>query len=201
MHAGRLGDAVRGRVLPALATLLLSTPLRGRLTKLDLSGDTDVSEETILRDAEGCESLVDLQFPNSLILAPEFYAALARARPTLKILELWEPETACLPRMRPFALECLYLHHGEELTPAIIDMILQGRSRDAQLLRHGFCPLASTRQACCVSSAAALARVLVGGTREIERYRHRLRLSPLVDGSNVDEINKLLEGPARDALR
>ena len=118
-------------VPPALATLLLSTPLRGRLKNLDLSGDTDISEETILRFAEGCESLVHLQFPNSLILAPEFYAALARARPTLKILELWEPETECLRVVcASFALECLCLHHGEELSPAIIDMILQGPSSE-----------------------------------------------------------------------
>ena len=182
-------------VLPALATLLLSTPLRGRLTKLDLSGYTDVSEETILRLAEGCESLVDLQFPNSLILAPEFYAALARARPTLKILELWEPEDECLQVVcASFALECLYLHHGEELSPAIIDMILQGPSSETlNSYDMDFAP--------CFNSADVLHLVrgcprlanLGWRNEEIERYRHRLRLSPLVDGSNVDEMNKLLE--------
>ena len=182
-------------VLPALATLLLSTPLRGRLTKLDLSGYTDVSEETILRFAEGCESLVHLQFPNSLILAPEFYAALARARPTLKILELWEPETECLQVVcASFALECLY--GGEELTPAIIDMILQGPSSETlNSYDMDYAP--------CFNSADVLHLVRgcprlanLGWRNELingDPYSHRLRLSPLVDGSNVDEINKLLE--------
>ena len=182
-------------VLPALATLLLSTPLRGRLTKLDLSGYTDVSEETILRLAEGCESLVDLQFPNSLILAPEFYAALARARPTLKILELWEPETECLQVVcASFALECLYLHHGEELTPAIIDMILQGPiSETLNSYDMDFAPGFNSADVLRLVRGCPRLANLGWRNEEIERYRHRLRLSPLVDGSNVDEINKLLE--------
>ena len=182
-------------VPPALATLLLSTPLRGRLTKLDLSGYTDVSEETILRFAEGCESLVDLQFPNSLILAPEFYAALARARPTLKILELWEPETECLQVVcASFALECLYLHHGEELTPAIIDMILQGPSSETlNSYDMDFAPGFNSADVLRLVRGCPRLANLGWRNEEIERYRHRLRLSPLVDGSNVDEINKLLE--------
>ena len=182
-------------VPPALATLLLSTPLRGRLTKLDLSGYTDVSEETILRFAEGCESLVDLQFPNSLILAPEFYAALARARPTLKILELWEPEDECLQVVcASFALECLYLHHGEELTPAIIDMILQGPSSETlNSYDMDFAPGFNSADVLRLVRGCPRLANLGWRNEEIERYRHRLRLSPLVDGSNVDEINKLLE--------
>ena len=182
-------------VLPALATLLLSTPLRGRLTKLDLSGYTGVSDETILRFAEGCESLVDLQFPNSLILAPEFYAALARARPTLKILELWEPETECLQVVcASFALECLYLHHGEELTPAIIDMILQGPSSETlNSYDMDFAPGFNSADVLRLVRGCPRLANLGWRNEEIERYRHRLRLSPLVDGSNVDEINKLLE--------
>ena len=185
----------RSVVSPALATLLLSTPLRGRLTNLDLSGDTDISEETILRFAEGCESLVHLQFPNSLILAPEFYAALARARPTLKILELWEPEDECLQVVcASFALECLYLHYGEELTPAIIDMILQGPSSETL---HDFdldyAPCFNSADVLCLVRGCPRLANLGWRNEELDRYSDRLRLSPLVDGSNVDEINKLLE--------
>jgi hypothetical protein len=162
---------------------------------LDLSGDTDISEETILRFAEGCESLVHLQFPNSLILAPEFYAALARARPTLKILELWEPEDECLQVVcASFALECLYLHYGEELTPAIIDMILQGPSSETL---HDFdldyAPCFNSADVLCLVRGCPRLANLGWRNEELDRYSDRLRLSPLVDGSNVDEINKLLE--------
>ena len=182
-------------VPPALATLLLSTPLRGRLKNLDLSGDTDISEETILRFAEGCESLVHLQFPNSLILAPEFYAALARARPTLKILELWEPEDECLQVVcASFALECLYLHHGDELSPAIIDMILQGPSSETlKEMDLDYAPCFNSADVLCLVRGCPRLANLGWRNEELDRYSDRLRLSPLVDGSNVDEINKLLE--------
>ena len=184
-------------VTPALATLLLSTPLRGRLKNLDLSGDTDISEETILRFAEGCESLVHLQFPNSLYLAPEFYAALARARPTLKILELFEPENEGLQVVcASFALECLYIHNGQDVSSGIIDMILQGPSSETlkEFEMDYACGLTSADVLRLVRCCPHLANL---GWRNEDNfgdgYPSRLLLSPLVDGSNVDEINKLLE--------
>ena len=75
-------------VLPPLLDVLLRTPLRGRVRKIDLSFGTDISNASILRFARECEALIELILPEHPPSTPDFYRSLAQARPTLKNLDL-----------------------------------------------------------------------------------------------------------------
>ena len=98
-------------VLPALVDVLLRTPLRGRLRKLDLSYDTVISNESILQCARGFEALRVLQLPSRSPGTPKLYRSLARLRPTLTSLDLGVDSDAndeCLRIIcELLSLECL----------------------------------------------------------------------------------------------
>ena len=181
----------RNHVSPDLVTLLLGTPLRERLTYLRLSGYNDVSPETILQCALGFEALEDLELPSNFSGSPEFYAALARARPTLKKLHPWNADDACMQIIIDgFALVGLYLSE-ENMSPAIVDMILLSPS--AYVLEDFQCnlDLTSADVLRLVRGCPRLANV--GWRNRHTRSSSWLRLSPIIDGSNVDEINALLK--------
>jgi hypothetical protein len=181
----------RNHVSPDLVTRLLGTPLRERLTYLRLSGYNDVSPETILQCALGFEALDDLALPSNFSGSPEFYAALARARPTLKKLHPWNADDACMRVIcEDFALVGIYLSN-ENMSPAIVDMILLSPS--AYVLEDFQCnlDLTSADVLRLVRGCPRLANV--GWRNRHTRSSSWLRLSPIIDGSNVDEINALMK--------
>ena len=124
-------------VRPALMDLLLRTPLRGRLKKIDFYSETEISPQTVLQCARGFELLTHLSLPDELAVGLDFFRSLVQARPTLKSLKLgWHCEVndACLQVVcDSLSLEHLRLMAADSLSPAAIDTIL--RSRSAQTLR------------------------------------------------------------------
>ena len=69
-------------VMPTLVELLLRTPLKGRVWQLVFDWHTVVAPETILECAAGFDALRSLRLLARFDAPPDFYASLARARPT-----------------------------------------------------------------------------------------------------------------------
>ena len=124
-------------VSPALVDVLVRSPLRDRLRKLDLSFDTIISNESILQFARVCGALKVLELPLECDDDPEFYRSLAQLRPTLTSLDLGMQSRAddeCLQILcESLSLEHLTFSCMEDLSPAVIGIILQSTS--AQTLR------------------------------------------------------------------
>ena len=182
---------------PTLVDLLLQTSLKGRLRTLWLTGDTNVSPETILRCAAGFDTLRELALPDDLDAPVDFYASLARARPTLIDIDMGArtlANDACVQILvEGLALERIRLDSEEAdfvcLSSAIIEIILQSRS--AQTLTF----LAAIDIPHFTS--AAMLRLMRGCPRLSHLEWHGPRgmncMSPMEDGGNVDEIIALMK--------
>ena len=182
---------------PTLVDLLLQTSLKGRLRTLWLTGDTNVSPETILRCAAGFDTLRELALPDDLDAPVDFYASLARARPTLIDIDMGArtlANDACVQILvEGLALERIRLDSEEAdfvcLSSAIIEIILQSRS--AQTLTF----LAAIDMPHFTS--AAMLRLMRGCPRLSHLEWHGPRgmncMSPMEDGGNVDEIIALMK--------
>ena len=124
-------------VRPALVDVLLRTSLRGRLKKMYFGSHAEISPQTILQCARGFELLTHLTLPELFSAGPEFYRNLVQARPTLNSLALsceCDADDACLRIIcDDLSLEHLTLSVMDNLSEALIDIILQSRS--AQTLR------------------------------------------------------------------
>ena len=75
-------------VSPRLVDLILAAPVADRLKALDLSSETDISPESIMRLARGLQMLTDLQLPNYFRGESAFYRSLVQARPAIVRLGL-----------------------------------------------------------------------------------------------------------------
>ena len=180
-------------VLPALVDLLLRTPLRGRLRKLDLSFAKQISDELILQCARGFEALRVLALPSDCTVDPEFYRSLAQLRPTLTSLDLGRESRAddeCLRILcESLSLEHLHLSNMEDLSPAIIDIILQSpsaqtlRSIEIYYMHDIFTPPNLLR---LVRGCPLLSEFVFDDDSEE-------LLSPIEHGEAVDAINELLK--------
>ena len=192
----------RCSVYPALAELLIRTPLQSRIKFLHLHEST-ISQATLLRLAAGLGALREIVFPNQFG-SPEFFISLARARPSLKELQFGysDDETtlddACVAAIcENFALEALTIDQNNTVTPAVVDIIL--RSPTAQTLCS-----ASFYNTPAVNSAGILR--LARGCPRLARLTWRLfKLSPLAvalpegtqHGNNVDDLTALLKERCR----
>ena len=184
-------------VPPTLVELLLRTPLKGRLRTLWLTGGTDVSLETILQCANGFETLRELALPDDLDAPAEFYASLARARPTLIDIDMGArilADDLCVQILvEGLALERIRLDSEEAdfvcLSSTIIEIILQSQS--AQTLTF----LAAIDIPHFTS--AAMLRLMRGCPRLSHLEWHGPHgmncMSPMEDGDNVDEIIALMK--------
>ena len=179
-------------VRPALMEVLLRTPLRGRLKKMDFYSETEISPHTVLQCARGFEMLTHLSLPDDFAPGLDFYRSLVQARPTLKSLELgWncEVDDACLRVVcDSLSLERLRLTSAERLSPAAVDTILQSRS--AQTLRTLMVfetpVLTSTNMLRLVRGCPLL--------NDLHWCRDDSEpLSPIEDGPTIDAINELLK--------
>ena len=178
--------------LPAFVDMLLRTPLRGRLRKLDLGFDLPVSNEVILQCAR-FEGLRFLRLPPECAIDVEFCRSLAQLRPTLTGLDLGtecRADDECLRILcESLSLEHLTFSSMEwSLSPAVIDIILQSSS--AQTLRGiGIYYMDE------LFTPANLLRLVRGCPllSEFEGDSGEL-LSPIEHGKTVKAINKLLKG-------
>ncbi len=130
-------DLMDDTVSPRLVDLILAAPVADRLKVLDLSCDTDISPESILRFARGLELLTDLRLPWKFNGESEFYRSLVQARPTIVRLSLGLGNMLDDEDVRIIChglrLEYLELSSVENLTDRAIDIILE--SPCAQTLR------------------------------------------------------------------
>ena len=182
-------DLIECTVLPAFVDMLLRTPLRGRLRKLDVSHETTISTDTILQCARGFELLTHLSLPDEFSAGPEFYRSLLRERPTLTSLFLGFSslaDDACLRVVCNSSLEYLALPLMDNLSPEVIDIILQSPS--AQTLRH-----ITIYYMHEVFNPPSMLRLVRGCPllRRVE-WDHDMQLSPIEDGPNIDAINELI---------
>ena len=182
-------------VSPTLVEVLLRSPLRDRLRKLDLSFGTNVSTESILQFARGFEALRVLELPSECDDHDlEFFRSLAQLRPTLTSLDLGMRSRAddeCLQILcESLSLEHLTFSCMRNLSPAVIDIILQSPS--AQTLRS----IAIYYMPDEIFTPANLLRLVCGcpllSEFEYEDDSEEL-LSPIEDGEAVDAINELLK--------
>lgn len=172
----------------ALVDVLLRTTLKSRLRELDLSYETTVSPETILRCAAGFEALRDLRLPQYSSGEAEFYRSLARARPTITALNLGfrcRADDACLRIVCELSLERLEITLMDNLTPAAVDIIVD--SPTAQTLRyfHDY-------ETPIITSVTLLRLVRGCPLLNDVDWSWEERLSPIEDGANIDAINELL---------
>ena len=178
--------------LPAFVDMLVRTPLRGRLRKLDLCFDLPVPNEVILQCARGFEGLRVLGLPPECAIDVEFCRSLAQLRPTLTGLDLGtecRADDECLRILcESLPLEHLTFSSMELfLSPAVIDIILQSSS--AQTLR-GIRIFYMDE----IFTPANLLRLVRGCPllSEFEGDSGEL-LSPIEHGKTVKAINKLLK--------
>ena len=178
--------------LPAFVDMLVRTPLRGRLRKLDLGFDFPVPNEVILQCARGFEALRVLGLPPECAIDVEFCRSLAQLRPTLTGLDLGtecRADDECLRILcESLPLEHLTFSSMEFfLSPAVIDIILQSSS--AQTLR-GIRIFYMDE----IFTPANLLRLVRGCPllSEFEGDGEEL-LSPIEHGKTVKAINKLLK--------
>ena len=178
----------------ALMDLLLSTPLRSRLRKLTFGLNTVVVPETILRCAAACEALTELELPSAFSEGPRFYRSLVAARPTLKKLDLClfgRIDDACLRIVcNGLSLERLRIATTNSLTQAATDIIIGSPcSRTLRSIDAG-----SFDDETTVFTSAHVLRLLRSCPLISELdWLENGHLSAMVDGDNVDAINKLLK--------
>ena len=177
-------------VSPALVELLLRTPLKGRVWKLVFDWHTVVAPETILQCAAGFDALRSLRLPARFDAPPDFYASLVRARPRLAHIHMGFGSRAtdeCLRILvESLALESIILSSCNDMSPSINQIIAESsssltlRSLDIFDCARWF---TSTHMLWLVRGCPRLSTL----------SWDRMNLSPIKDGSNVDEINALLK--------
>ena len=179
-------------VSPRLVDLILAAPVASRLKVLDLSSETSISPESILRFARGLEMLTDLQLPDSFNGESAFYRSLVQARPEIVRLDLGFDNTLDNEDLRIICLglplEHLELSWADNLTDRAIDIILE--SPCAQTLRTTFLsypPLFSSAR------VLRLVRGCPSMTDPEWEPGDEHPLSRAADGANVEAMNALLE--------
>ena len=175
-------------VSPRLVDLILAAPVASRLKSLDLSGDTDISPESILRFAGGLGALSDLRLPNYFNGESAFYRFLVQARPTIVRLDLGFGNMLDDEDLRIIChglpLEILDLVSVENLTDRAIDVILE--SPCAQTLRSldvSFAPYFSSRDVLRLVRGCPELATLEWESDELDRN---------VDSANVAAVDALL---------
>ena len=175
-------------VSPRLVDLILAAPVASRLKSLDLSGDTDISPESILRFAGGLGALSDLRLPNYFNGESAFYRSLVQARPTIVRLDLGFGNMLDDEDLRIIChglpLEILDLVSVENLTDRAIDVILE--SPCAQTLRSldvSFAPYFSSRDVLRLVRGCPELATLEWESDELDRN---------VDSANVAAVDALL---------
>ena len=183
-------------VSPALAELLLRSPLQSRVVRLCLAGGTHILPETILQCVVGFQALKELAFPSDFSGSPEFYTRIALARPSLNDISLGalsRDDDSCVAALcNNLALECLDLDGLDELTPAIIDIILQSKSATTLM----FVSLYDVG----VFTSSSILRLVRGCPKLCAvsvDYWKEPSWSAIRDGDNADELNRLLESRCR----
>ena len=178
-------------VLPRLVDLILAAPVASRLKVLDLSSETVISPESILRFARGLEMLTDLRLPNYFNGESAFYRSLVQARPAIVRLDLGFENMLDHEDLRIIChvlrLEYLELPWADNLTGRAIDIILES-------------PCTQTLRSVGVSYAPQFSSEdvlrLVRGCPELAQLEwENSPEEPLdrdVDGPNVDAIDALL---------
>ena len=178
-------------VSPRLVDLILAAPVAGRLKTLDVSCETDISPESILRFARGLELLTDLRLPWWFNGESAFYRSLVLARPTIVRLDLGLGNTLDDEDLRIIChglpLERLHLVSVENLTDRAIDIILE--SPCAQTLRYinlSYAPHFSSEDVLRLVRGCPRLAYLDWETSEDEP------LDRDIDGPNVDAVDALL---------
>jgi hypothetical protein len=190
-------------VLPRLVDLILAAPVASRLKVLDLSSETDISPESILRFARGLEMLTDLQLSNYFNGESAFYRSLVQVRPAIVRLGLGFDNMLDEEDLRIICyglrLEFLELSWPENLNDRSIGIILA--SPCAETLREvdvSYAPQFSSEGVLrLVRGCSGLAQ-LDWETSEEEP------LDQNVDGTNVAAVDALLTsrgGSASGAAR
>ena len=175
-------------VSPRLVDLILAATVASRLKTLDLSDETDISPESILRFARGLELLTDLRLPWWFNGESAFYRSLVQARPMIVRLDLGlgnmldDEDVRIICHGLP--LEHLELMSVENLTHAAIDVILES-------------PCAQTLRSVDVSyarefSSEDVLRLVRGCPRLADLDWESDELDRNVDGANVAAIDALL---------
>ena len=182
-------------VLPRLVDLIIAAPVADRLKTLDLSSETDIPPESVLRLARGLGALTDLYLPDDFDGETQFYRSLVQARPAIVRLNLGFDNTLDNEDLRIIChglhLEHLELPWAENLTDVAIDVILE--SPCAQTLRS--VDISNTYQ---FSSEDVLR--LVRGCPELAKLEWEITseewesddLDQNVDGANVAAVDALL---------
>ena len=178
-------------VSPRLVDLILAAPVAGRLKTLDVSCETDISPESILRFARGLEMLTNLRLPDYFNGESAFYRSLVQARPAIVRLGLGFDGMLDDEHLRIIChglrLEFLELPWADNLTDRAIDIVLE--SPCAQTLRE-----VDVSYAPQFSSEDVLR--LVRGCPELAQLEwENSPEEPLdrdVDGPNIDAVDALL---------
>ena len=175
-------------VSPRLVDLILAAPVAGRLKTLDVSCETDISPESILRFARGLEMLTNLRLPDYFNGESAFYRSLVQARPTIVRLDLGFGNMLDDEDLRIIChglpLEILDLVSVENLTDRAIDVILE--SPCAQTLRSldvSFAPYFSSRDVLRLVRGCPELATLEWESDELDRN---------VDSANVAAVDALL---------
>ena len=175
-------------VSPRLVDLILAAPVASRLKVLDLSSETSISPESILRFAGGLGALSDLRLPNYFNGESAFYRSLVQARPTIVRLDLGFGNMLDDEDLRIIChglpLEILDLVSVENLTDRAIDVILE--SPCAQTLRSldvSFAPYFSSRDVLRLVRGCPELATLEWESDELDRN---------VDSANVAAVDALL---------
>ena len=178
-------------VSPRLVDLILAAPVASRLKVLDLSSETDISAESILRFARGLEMLTDLRLPNYFNGESAFYRSLVQARPAIVRLDLGFENMLDHEDLRIIChvlrLEYLELPWADNLTGRAIDIILE--SPCAQTLREvdvSYAPQFSSEDVLRLVRGCPRLADLEWETSEEHPLDHD------VDGPNVDAIDAIL---------
>ena len=184
------------RVSPALAELLLRSPLQSRVVRLELAGGTQILPETILQCVVGFQALKELAFPSDFSGSPEFYTRIALARPSLNDIGMGgssHDDDSCVAALcNNLALECLDLDAMDGLSPAIVDVILQSKTATTLV----FVALNDVG----VFTSSSILRLVRGCPKLCNvawDYWKDPRWSAIRDGDNADELNKLLKERCR----
>jgi len=184
------------RVSPALAELLLRSPLQSRVVRLCLAGGTHILPETILQCVVGFQALKELAFPSDFSGSPEFYTRIALARPSLNEIAFGSnphDDDSCVAALcNNLALESLTLDGLDAVTPAIVDVILQSK---AAMTLSVLC-IFDVGIRYSVFTSASLLRLVRGCPKLCSvgwDAKTKPRWSAFRDGDNADELNELLK--------
>ena len=179
-------------VSPRLVDLILAAPVADRLKALDLSSETDISPESIMRLARGLQMLTDLQLPNYFRGESAFYRSLVQARPAIVRLGLGFDNMLDEEDLRIICyglrLEFLELSWADNLNDRAIGVILAS-------------PCAETLREVDVSyapqfSSEGVLRLVRGCPRLAQLDWETSDDDPLdrdIDGTNVAAVDALLK--------